>query len=106
MNIGTAVFAQETVHQLADASGAFSAIWLLSALPAFGAVVLLIAGRRSDRWGHLLGVLMPIAAFGVAVYLFIAMLGQSADQRGAIQNLNEWQIVGSFRVPFALQLDQ
>ena len=106
MNIGTAVFAQETVHQLADASGAFSAIWLLIALPAFGAVVLLIAGRRSDRWGLLLGVLMPIAAFGVAVYLFIAMLGQSADQRGAIQNLYEWQIVGSFRVPFALQLDQ
>ena len=30
-------------------------VWLLIALPLAGAAVLLLAGRRTDRWGHLLG---------------------------------------------------
>ena len=33
-----------------------SLLWLLPGLPLLGAVVLLIAGRGSDRWGHLLGL--------------------------------------------------
>ena len=104
MNIGTAVFAQETV--LAPASGTFSLIWLLIALPALGAAVLLLGGRRTNAWGHLLGVLMPVASFVVAAFLFAAMLGQPAAERGAIQHLYDWQIVGAFKVPFSLQLDQ
>ena len=35
--------------------GLFAASWLLIALPLAGAAVLLLAGRRADRWGHLLG---------------------------------------------------
>ena len=31
------------------------ASWLLIALPLAGAAVLLLGGRRTDRWGHLLG---------------------------------------------------
>ncbi|MEI6374278.1 MAG: NADH-quinone oxidoreductase subunit L [Actinomycetes bacterium] len=102
--MGTAVFAQETV--LAPASGTFSLIWLLIALPALGAAVLLLGGRRTNAWGHLLGVLMPVASFVVAAFLFAAMLGQPAAERGAIQHLYDWQIVGAFKVPFSLQLDQ
>jgi len=104
VNIGTAVFAQETV--LAPASGTFSLIWLLIALPALGAAVLLLGGRRTNAWGHLLGVLMPVASFVVAAFLFAAMLSQPAAERGAIQHLYDWQIVGAFKVPFSLQLDQ
>ena len=33
------------------ATGALSALWLLIALPALGAAVLLLGGRRTDRWG-------------------------------------------------------
>ena len=29
--------------------------WLLVALPAAGAAILLFGGRRTDRWGHWLG---------------------------------------------------
>ncbi len=104
MNIGTAVFAQETV--LAPANGTFSLIWLLIALPALGAAILLLGGRRTNAWGHLLGVLMPVASFVVAAFLFAAMLGQPAEERGAVQHLYDWQIVGAFKVPFSLQLDQ
>ena len=43
------------------ATGALQLSWLLIAFPLFGAVVLLIGGRRTDRWGHLLGCAMPVA---------------------------------------------
>ena len=34
--------------------------WLMLAFPVFGALVLISGGRRTDKWGHLLGALMPI----------------------------------------------
>ena len=49
-----------------DASGVHSLGWLLIAAPLFGAMVLLLGGRRTDKWGHLLGVAMPALAFLVA----------------------------------------
>ena len=104
MSIGAAVFAQETV-QLGQATGTFSLIWLLVALPALGAAILLLTGRRLNAYGHLLGVVMSAGAFVVAAILFAAMLAQPAAERGAIQKLWDWQLVGSFKVPVALQLD-
>ena len=37
------------------AVGVQRAAWLLLAFPLAGAVVLLLGGRRTNRWGHLLG---------------------------------------------------
>ena len=37
------------------ATGVLRLSWLLIAFPLLGAVVLLLGGRRTDRWGHLLG---------------------------------------------------
>src|SRR5215218_9604659 len=48
------------------ASGLLSASWLLIALPLAGAAVLLLGGRRTDRWGHLLGTGTIVAAFVIA----------------------------------------
>src|SRR5918997_1674949 len=45
------------------AEGLLAAAWLLIALPLAGAAVLLLGGRRTDRWGHLLGCATVIAAF-------------------------------------------
>ena len=39
----------------ASASGFLDTIWLLIAIPLASAAVLLLLGRRADRWGHLLG---------------------------------------------------
>ena len=41
---------------MAAATGVASLAWLLFALPALGAAILLLAGRRADAWGHWLGV--------------------------------------------------
>ncbi|WP_426563439.1 NADH-quinone oxidoreductase subunit L [Angustibacter sp. McL0619] len=88
------------------ASGVFSLTWLLVALPLLGAVVLLLGGRRTDRWGHLLGVTMSWAAFVVALVVFIAMLGRSSDDRAFTQQLYSWISAGSFKVEAGLMLDQ
>ena len=55
--------------------------WLLVALPALGAAVLLLGGRRTDRWGHWLAVALSWAAFVWAALLFIDLLGLDAGQR-------------------------
>ena len=40
-------------------------IWLLIALPLAGAVVLLLGGRATNPWGHLLGCATVLASFAV-----------------------------------------
>ncbi len=88
------------------ASGSFTLMWLLIALPLLGAAILLLGGRRTDAWGHWLGVLTSAASFVVAVVLFFALLGQSTDARTVTQHLFDWISVGSFHVPADLRLDQ
>src|SRR5919112_1528574 len=65
------------------ATGLFSASWLLIALPLAGAAVLLLAGRRADRWGHLLGCATVVAAFVLGVLLTID-LASSEEARVAV----------------------
>jgi NADH-quinone oxidoreductase subunit L len=81
-------------------------LWLVIALPAAGAAVLLLAGRRSDRWGHLLGCATSIAAFAVGAVLFTGMLGRHGEARAIHETLFSWVPVGGLHVDFGLQLDQ
>ncbi|WP_193043768.1 NADH-quinone oxidoreductase subunit L [Mycolicibacterium baixiangningiae] len=81
-------------------------VWLLIALPLAGAVVLLLAGRRSDRWGHLLGTAAAVASFVVGAVLFTGMLGRPAEDRAVHENLFSWVPVGELQVDFGLHLDQ
>jgi NADH-quinone oxidoreductase subunit L len=92
-----------TLHTVA-ATGALKLSWLLLAFPLFGAFVLLAGGRRTDRWGHLLGVLMPVASFVYALIAFFDLLGSAHRS----QNLHLYTFiqVGSFQVPMDLLIDQ
>ncbi|WP_299952446.1 NADH-quinone oxidoreductase subunit L [uncultured Modestobacter sp.] len=47
--------------------GLLSVAWLVIVLPLAGAAVLLLGGRRTDRWGHLLATGTVVAAFVLAV---------------------------------------
>ena len=78
----------------------------LIALPLFGSAVLLLAGRKSDRWGHLLATGLSAASFGVGIYEMSQMLSRANDQRAVTQKLFSWISVGSFQVDAALMLDQ
>ncbi len=78
----------------------------LIALPLFGSALLLLAGRRADRWGHILGTAMPGISFLFGLYQLIQMLGRSNEERAVSQKLFSWISVGSFQVDASLMLDQ
>src|SRR6266571_2181397 len=92
-----------TLHTVA-ATGALKLSWLLLAFPLFGAVVLLVGGRRTNRWGHLLGVAMPVAAFVYGVIAFFTLLG--ASHRSQDVHLYSWIPVAGFQVNMNLLVDQ
>ncbi|MFI6216983.1 NADH-quinone oxidoreductase subunit L [Nocardia brasiliensis] len=83
-----------------------TALWLLPALPLAGAVILLLSGRFSDKWGHLLGTTMALGSFVVAGLAFFGMLGRDGDQRAVHTDLFQWAPVAGLQVDFGLQLDQ
>ncbi|HZC52562.1 MAG TPA: NADH-quinone oxidoreductase subunit L [Mycobacterium sp.] len=80
--------------------------WLIVALPLAGAAVLLFGGRRTDAWGHLLGCVAALAAFGVGVTLLVDMVGRSEADRVIHQKVFSWIPVGQLQVDFGLQIDQ
>jgi len=80
--------------------------WLVVALPAAGALVLLLGGRRTDAWGHLLGCATALASFGVGLALLNDMFGRPADARAISQHLYSWVPVGGLQVDLGLQIDQ
>ncbi len=88
------------------ATGIENAAWLLLALPLFGAVVLLLGGKRTNSWGHLLGVAMPVLAFAYGAAAFAQMLGYPASERVRELVVFQWIDVGRFQVPLGLRLDQ
>lgn len=82
-----------------------SLIYLI-ALPLVGAALLLLGGRRTDKWGHLFGTAMSAGSFGVGLYQLMLMLDRPTEQRPVSQKLFEWINVGDFKVDAGLLLDQ
>jgi NADH-quinone oxidoreductase subunit L len=80
-------------------------VWLVIVLPLAGAAILLLSGRRSDAWGHLLGCLAALASFVAGAVLFVDMLGRHAEDRVIHETLFSWVPVGGLHVDFGLQLD-
>jgi NADH-quinone oxidoreductase subunit L len=87
------------------ATGVLRASWLLLAFPVFGAAVLLIGGRRTDRWGHLLGCLMSLASFVYGVIAFFTLLGYPAQDRSRDLHVYSWIPVAGFQANLGILLD-
>ena len=80
-------------------------LWLTIALPLAGAAVLLLGGKATDAWGHLLGCATVIGSFLCGAALFADLLGRPAEDRLIREVLFSWVPVGDLRVDFGLQLD-
>src|SRR5215469_4454777 len=91
--------------QFATATGTLSSIWLLIAIPLASAAVLLLLGRRADKWGHLLGVVSVGAAFVLGLIYFFSLRGLAGPYRAASLNLFDYIPVGGLRVEFGLLYD-
>lgn len=94
-------FSLAAAEQVIPASGLASSAWLLIALPAFGALVLLVGGRRTNAWGHLLGITTVVASFAIGIALFFGS-GSNQIQEA---NLFSWIDVNALKVDFGLRLD-
>jgi len=88
---------------MTSAHGIQSAAWLLIALPLLSAAVLLIAGRRADKWAHLVGAAVPVVLFIYAVMLFFSVKGES--NRAINLHLYSWIPVAGFKVDAGLLID-
>jgi NADH-quinone oxidoreductase subunit L len=83
--------------------GLFAASWLLIALPLAGAAVLLLAGRRADRWGHLLGCATVVVAFVLGLLLTVGLA--SSDAKSVSVDLFTFISAGSLDIRAGLLVD-
>ena len=85
--------------------------WLLIAVPLASAAFLLLVGKASDGWGHLLGTAAPVVSFLLGLVLFVQMLGANSfdpgfgDGRAINVEVYEWMATGSWSVKFGLLAD-
>jgi len=87
------------------AEGIQSAAWLLVLLPALSAAVLLLLGKRADKWAHWVGALVPVVLFVYAALLFFSIKGESGEGRSRTMHMFSWVPVGGFKVDAAFLLD-
>jgi NADH-quinone oxidoreductase subunit L len=87
------------------ATGVHALLWLLIALPLAGAVTLLLGGRRTDEWGHLLATALAGLSFVVALASFAKLLSFDGDARAVTQHLFSYVPAGGLRVGADLFLD-
>ncbi|HPB71656.1 MAG TPA: NADH-quinone oxidoreductase subunit L [Phycicoccus sp.] len=80
--------------------------WLLIALPALGAALLLLGGKATNKWGPVLATAMSWGSFLVGFVIVIGMLGQSAEERAGHIALWNWIPAGGFQLSAGLLVDQ
>lgn len=90
----------------APATGLFAQSWLLIAIPGVVAALLLVGGKITDAWGHILATLAPIASFVIGLLLFLRLLGRDSGDRSIRDRLYEFLASGRWHVDVSLQIDQ
>src|SRR6476646_8823235 len=92
-----------------SADGVLSLVWLVIALPALGAAILLVGGPlakgRLDKSGHLIGAALPVVSFLISLVMFVSLLGRDSSSRQVGQHLFTWFEVGGLHVGFDLLYD-
>jgi len=86
-------------------AGIYAVAPLLVGLPLASAAILLLLGRRSDKWGHWLGVLASAGAFVIGLLTFLAMLGRDSSSRVLDVHLGTWIDAGAFHLDAGMRLD-
>ena len=88
------------------ATGTFTLTAWVIALPLLGAAILLLGGRRTNRFGHLIGCAAALASFVLGVIVFFALLAKPGGQRSYDQHVYTWIPVPGFSADAGFHLDQ
>src|SRR6185436_15742873 len=94
--------AAETLTAAAAEGGVQSGAWLLVAMPLLGAAILLIGGRRTDKWGHWLAVALSWGAFVWGALLFLDLKSLDPEERAVGVHLFSWVPAGTFQLDAGL----
>lgn len=84
----------------------FDLQWLLIAVPLFSGLGLLVWGKESDAFGHLIATVASTFSFVFGVILFADLLGSDAEERSHTANLFTWIDAGRFHVDMSFTFDQ
>ena len=66
-----------SVYETVAPTGVAAYAWLLILIPLASAGLLLLLGRASDKWGHLLATLASWSTFVVGALIAAALLGSA-----------------------------
>lgn len=89
-----------------NADGVFNLLWLVIALPLAGATVLLLLGnRRTQGYGHWIGLGTISVSFVLSLVSFLTLLGRDEGDRQVAQHLWTWMEAGGLNVGFDLLYD-
>ncbi|WP_404380790.1 NADH-quinone oxidoreductase subunit L [Knoellia locipacati] len=92
--------------EVAAATGITAYAWLLVLFPAAGAAILLLGGKATNAWGHLLATALSWASFVVGFLVLLAMVGRGSEERAA--HVGGWNFIpaGQFQLETGLLVDQ
>jgi NADH-quinone oxidoreductase subunit L len=80
--------------------------WVIPVLPAFGAVLLLLFGKKiGEPWSGWLATVMMALAFVGSLVVFFALRSLPEDAREHVSNGFTWIQAGTFRVDFRMLAD-
>lgn len=96
----------ETLAEPVAATGMFTLAWTMIAVPGVMAALLLLAGKLSDRWGHLAATAAVLWSFAIAACLFGSQLMRPAGERSVVNHLYTWFTVGTWDFEVGLSVDQ
>ncbi len=88
------------------ATGMFTLAWTMIAVPLAVAGLLLLAGRVSDAWGHLLATAAVFWSFAIAACLFGQQLMSAPEERAVSAAAYTWFSVGTWDFRVGLLVDQ
>ena len=93
------------VPDMVAATGVAAYAWLLILIPLASAGLLLLLGRVSDKWGHLLATLASWSTFAVGAAIAAQMWNSPVGARRFGETLFTWIPAGDFTVDFGLLVD-
>ena len=89
-----------------EADGIFSLLWLIIALPLLGATALLLLGnRRTQAYGHWVGLATITGSFVLSLVSFLTLLGRDENERQVAKHLWTWIEAGRLDVGLDLLYD-
>ena len=81
-------------------------VWLIPALPLFGFLTLIVAGRKlGEPWAGWFATAMVTGSFGVTVAVYLGLLDRGAEDRSFVQTLFAWIPAGGWKVDVGFLAD-